>query len=292
MEEAAVAFCPGHLSGYFRPVQGVSPNTTGSTGAGIVISEGVTALVEPADCTRVEITRADREGPVIERKTGSPPVEYLLQSLGVTAHVTTRCHLPISAGFGLSASALTASAMAANQVFSLGLSLAECSHFAHIAEILHKTGLGDVAASQGGGIDCRKGPGIDAEITRITGPFPPLCAVTFGPLPSPVILRSQAIMDQVTRAFPGTCPGSIEELLALSRGFAEKSGLITPDVRHALALCDTAGVPASMTMLGNGIFAIGDNALRVLSDYPLVFTLQIASAGPRLMPRDSWPCFH
>lgn len=287
MEAASVVFCPGHISGYFRPVQGDSLRKTGSTGAGIVISDGVMVMVKQSPCTYVEITRVDHDGSVIERVVDSPPIAYLMESLGVTATVSTRCHLPISAGFGLSAAALTASAMAANQVFSLGLTAAECSLLAHEAEIIHKTGLGDIAACQAGGIDCRKGPGTGAEITRLTGPFPPLFAVTFGPLPSPRILSSPVIMEQVTRAFPSRCPGSMEEFLSLSRAFAEKSGLITPAVRHALDLCDNAGVPASMTMLGNGIFAIGDNALPVLSEFH-VFSLQVATSGPLLLPVDSW----
>jgi pantoate kinase len=288
MEEAAVAFCPGHISGYFRPVIGKSLRETGSTGAGIVISEGVTVLVQRAPVTQVEITRVDHRGSVIERVKGSPPIEYLMDNLGVTALVSTKCHLPISAGFGLSAAALTASALAANQLFTLGMTPSACSWYAHEAEIIHKTGLGDIAACQGGGIDCRKGPGIDAEIIRLPGPYPRLFAAIFGPLPSPGILGSPEAMDKVTSAFPGTCPGSIEELLDLSRVFSEKSGLITPDVRVALDRCDTAGVPASMTMLGNGIFGIGDTSLAVLSGFTSVFSLEVAASGPRLLPVSSW----
>lgn len=288
MEKASVAFCPGHISGYFRPLRGESSRKTGSAGAGIVISEGVTVRVTPFHRTRVEITRTNRQGSVIERIPYAPAIEYLMETLGITAEVTTRCYLPISSGFGLSAAALTASALAANQLFSLGITKEECSWLAHESELLYKTGLGDVAACQGGGIDCRKGPGIDADIIRLTGSFPPICAVTFGPLPSPDILGSPAIMEQVSSSFPGTCPGSIEELLTLSRAFAEKSGLITPDVRHALDLCDRAGVYASMTMLGNGIFAIGENALTVLSDFPHIFSIRVATSGPRLLPVESW----
>lgn len=288
MEKACVAFSPGHISGYFKPVHGKSTDETGSTGAGIVISEGVTALVKTAHDTSVEITMADSRGLVIERIPGSPPIESLLKMLGVTAGVITRCSLPISAGFGLSAAALTATSLAANRVFSLGLSTKECTGFAHKAEIIHKTGLGDIAACQGGGIDCRTGPGINAGITRLTGHFPCIYAVNFGPLPSPGILGSPTAMEQVTRAYPGTCPGSIEELLLLSRDFSEKSGLITPDVRKALDLCDKAGVQASMTMLGNGIFATGEGAYEVLSCYPRVFTLHVATTGPHLLPSGSW----
>jgi pantoate kinase len=92
----------------------------------------------------------------------------------------------------------------------------------------------------------------------------------------------------VSRAFPGTCPGTIEELIDLSRKFAEESGLITPEVRHALDLCDQAEVRASMTMLGNGIFAAGENAFPVLSGLSPVFSLRVATSGPRLLPEDSW----
>ena len=155
----------------------------------------------------MEITRTDRQGSVIERIHCAPGIEYLMDTLGITADITTRCYLPISSGFGLSAASLTASALAANQVFSLGLTKKECSMFAHKAEIQYKTGLGDVAACQDGGIDCRKGPGIDAEIIRLTGAFPPICAVTFGPLPSPDILGSSASMEQVSLSFPGIVPG-------------------------------------------------------------------------------------
>jgi pantoate kinase len=95
-------------------------------------------------------------------------------------------------------------------------------------------------------------------------------------------------MERVNRAFPGSCPGSIDELITLSREFAEKSGLITPDVRLALDLCDAAGVPASMTMLGNGIFAIGDDILPVLSGFPGFFSLEVATNGPCLLKVDSW----
>ena len=47
--DPVVAFCPGHISGYFKKIVGDTIATTGSIGAGIVISEGVTATVKPSD---------------------------------------------------------------------------------------------------------------------------------------------------------------------------------------------------------------------------------------------------
>ena len=291
MEKAAVAFCPGHISGYFCPVRGPDVMTTGSLGAGLVISEGVTSSVIPSRHTLVEILRISDLGIAVERIRGSPPLEYAMESLGVTAEITTTCRLPLSAGFGLSAAALIATIRALNDSFSLMMTGRECAGLAHETEVTGMTGLGDVAACQGGGIDCRKGAGIFAEIARLPAPPFPVNAITFGPLPSPGILSSRITMDQVRRAFPGTCPGSVEEFFMLSRKFSEESGLITNEVRTALDICDREGIPASMTMLGNGIFSYGERAKKVLSGFGEVFELtvvpvagQVAGHGFRRMP--------
>jgi pantoate kinase len=86
-------------------------------------------------------------------------------------------------------------------------------------------------------------------------------------------------MERIDGAFPGRCPGDIEDLFGLSRSFAEASGLITPRVREILSACDRAGVRASMTMLGEGVFALGEAASPVLSSFGRVFRLRVAGRG-------------
>jgi len=90
-------------------------------------------------------------------------------------------------------------------------------------------------------------------------------------------------MQRVTAAFPEGCPGDVCEFFQLSRSFAEKSGLITPGIRRALGICDSAGVAATMTMLGNGIFAYGDDAPDILAPLGEVFLLHPADSGARLL---------
>jgi pantoate kinase len=280
MVDSAVAFCPGHISGYFRRVKGTSVQTTGSIGAGIVISAGVEATAVPADQPQVQVREVNRAGFCSTVLTASPPIAYVMDRLGVTAAVTTVCTLPIGAGFGLSAAALLSATAALNALYDLGLSTHQVTALAHEAEIVHQTGLGDVAACQGGGLVCREGPGPDGTIARLHDPMAgSLCAVTFGPLPTPAVLQSGPAMAAVEAAFPARCPDSLVDFFHLSRQFAERSGLITPEVRHALSLCDRAGVPASMTMLGNGVFALGDSAVEVLLAVGEPFHLEIASGG-------------
>jgi len=277
------AFCPGHISGYFKPVLTGDPATTGSLGAGVVIDRGVTVTVIKAHSPGVRILRKDADGKIIESREGSTPVESLMERMGVDSRIVTECHLPIGAGFGLSAAALMASALALNVLHDLGLSRKECAGLAHETEVLHRTGLGDVAACQEGGRDCRTGAGIEGAVLRAFDGDMHLSAVTFSALPSPTILGSPESLERITLAFPGKCPETPEEFFLLSRQFAEASGLITPPVRRALSLCDTYGIPASMTMLGNGIFAMGELAGKILSGLGEAFSLEVAGEGVRVL---------
>ena len=123
--------------------------TTGSIGAGIVISEGVTATVRHADSPTVTIRQRAGDGSTATISHESPPLSAIMERLGVTASITTDCHLPIGAGFGLSAAALLAAATALNRLFALGLTPRDIAGYSHQIEVEHRTGLGDVAAAQG-----------------------------------------------------------------------------------------------------------------------------------------------
>jgi len=282
-QRTVTAFCPGHISGYFRRIEGDSIATTGSIGAGIVISEGVTATVAPAESTSVSVDRKDETGNLIHQSPKSPPLEYVLGKLGVTASVTTECRLPIGAGFGLSAAALLATLTAVNQSQSLDLSPHDIAALAHEAEVIHKTGLGDVAACQGGGRVVRSGPGIDAGITRSFDLPEPLYAVSFGPISTPSVLGSKEQMERVAAAFPPGLPKDAGDFFRISRLFAEKSGLLTKEAGAVISTCADNNIPASMTMLGNGVFAYGKNGRDILSASGDVYEFTVAREGTRII---------
>lgn len=281
MVERALARSPGHVSGYFRRCEGADAASTGSVGGGIVIEEGVTVEAVRARAPSVRVVVAPPGVPAAVAP-GSPPLEYLMDRLDVAAALETRCTLPIGAGFGLSAAALLASGAALSALHGLGLSRAEVAAVAHEAEVRFRTGLGDVAACQGGGVVVRRGPGVGAEILRLPADGP-LVAVSFGPLPTPAVLGSADTMARVRAAFPAGEPRDLAELVRASRAFAEASDLVTPRVRAALGACDAAGVPASMTMLGDGVFATGARAEETLARFGTVRRLRVATEGFRLL---------
>jgi len=282
-QRTVTAFCPGHISGYFRRIEGDSITTTGSIGAGIVISEGVTATVAPSKTASISVDRKDETGNLIHHSHRSPPIEYILGKLGVTVAVTTECHLPIGAGFGLSAAALLATLTAVNRSHALGLSPHDIAALAHEAEVLHKTGLGDVAACQGGGRVVRMGPGIDAKITRSFDLPVPLYAISFGPISTPSVLGSTEQMERVAAAFPQSLPKDAGDFFRISRLFAEKSGLLTKEAGEVIRACTDNSIPASMTMLGNGVFAYGKKGREILSGSGIVYEFTVAREGARII---------
>ncbi|MDG6256049.1 MAG: pantoate kinase [Methanomicrobiaceae archaeon] len=281
MVRTAVAFCPGHISGYFRQVEGETLSSTGSIGAGIVIDEGVCAAVTAADRPAIEARRVDADGSVMERFCDAAPLAFVMERLGCPASVVTECRLPISAGFGLSAAALLATLTALDAVYDLHLDEREVALLAHEAEIVHRTGLGDVAACRGGGVACRTGAGIDAPVARVLDIGGPIAAVSFGPLETSTVIGSALRMRAVDAAYPGRCPDGIEDFFALSRAFARDSGLVTDEVEEVLRACEREDVPASMTMLGRGVFAFGERAEAALAPFGEVYVMECATHGVR-----------
>ena len=284
MKPASVtAFCPGHISGYFKRVHGTTIAKTGSIGAGIVISAGVTATVQRSDEASIRVSQVAPTGEKVTIARESPLLSSVISELGITASVVTECTLPIGAGFGLSAAALLATLTATNRLYELQMTERQIAQIAHNAEVTHRTGLGDVAACQDGGWVVRDGPGVDAAIDRRFDQETPIVAISFGPIHTPTVLGSREQMDRVSAAFPLQSPKTLHEFFQISRQFAQDSGLTTRNVNEVLEHCAEHGIPASMTMLGDGVFACGHDAGALLSHYGRVYECTIACQGARIL---------
>jgi len=280
---SVTAFCPGHISGYFRRFDGPHPAATGSIGAGIVIDSGVTSTVRSATTCSIIIKRTGKDGVTRESSRESPPLRAALERIGADVEVVTECRLPVGAGFGLSAAALLATLTATNCLIGKGLTTDEIAGIAHETELNFRTGLGDVAACQGGGRVVRTVAGIMGAIERHFDLTEPLYAVSFGPIHTPAVLGSPGQMARVAAAFPSALPENAQDFFRLSREFADRSGLETPMVRQVLAACDREHIMASMTMLGEGVFTYGKAAEPVLQPFGDVYELHMARSGVRIL---------
>ncbi len=140
-----------------------------------------------------------------------------------------------------------------------------------------------MAACQGGGRVERQGPGIDGRIDRMFDLTEPLYAVSFGPIPSPSVLGSPERLEQIASAYPPGPSRDLPGFFSNANTFAERSGLVTPEVQEVLAACREEDVPAAMTMLGNGVFGYGRGARDVLKKFGNTTELFMARTGTRIL---------
>ncbi len=254
MREEAMAFVPGHVTGFFSAHQAEDPTKAGSRGAGVTLTDGVEVTVEPATGPESTVT-LDGEPIDIE------PVTTVLETLDVPAHVSAESDLPIGSGFGVSGAMALGTALAANHVFERKLSRNELVTIAHGAEVQAGTGLGDVVAQAHGGVPIRLEPGgprdnkLDAIPSRARVEY-----VTFGQLSTESVLSGDT--DQLTAAGKKALARVVNEPTLLSfmyasRHFAREAGLLTADVVGAIEDVTDAGGQASMAMLGETVFALG-----------------------------------
>ena len=254
---ASTAFAPGHVTAFFSIHRAESPDASGSRGAGLALSEGVTATVSSTD-------GEDEGNPEIHlngRRVTIEAVEHVLAELGVTARVRLETPLPPGAGFGVSGAAALATALAANHRFDCGRTENELVGLAHAGDVEAGTGLGDVVAQARGGIPIRLEPGAPGygSLDGI-----PDCRrvefVTFGELSTPEVLsgETEALSAAGERALTALLDDpTVETLLAEGRRFTREIGVATPEVAEAIDTVADAGGEASMAMLGRSVFALG-----------------------------------
>ncbi len=285
----AVAFAPGHISGFFEPVYHPEDlSRTGSKGAGINITSG--AISEVAVNQKVN---QNFDIYFNNKKTQDPVITYALKyllgnnPLNVTVKIKT--DLPSGQGFGISAASVLSTTMALSKVVDITKEQAlKASHF---AEIQMKTGLGDVIASSFGGIEIRKSAGLPpwGLIEHIPGRYEIVLCVIGRKINTKKVLNDQSKMIKITD-YGKYCTKkilekpSVENLFNLSQTFAEKINISTSDVKTAIKAANQYGM-ASMCMLGNSIFAIGktEELVKVLSSFGKIFICSVDETGARII---------
>lgn len=255
------AFCPGHITGFFHVCEDEDPLRMGSRGAGICLTRGVLTEVDVSASSRMEfevlINGRPQEDEVTRRV-----VELLLDE-PTRVLVRSEVQLPISQGFGMSGAAALSTAYALSEALGTW-TRDELIAAAHRAEVECRTGLGDVYPQSVGGMDLRERPGapphgivhaerLDADVVLcVLGP----------PLNTKVILSNESVLRSVNaigRRFVDLFIRSkdLETFFRLSYLFARQTVLAGTEVQAAILTAELYG-KASMAMLGNSVFSIGD----------------------------------
>ncbi|KAA0009856.1 MAG: GHMP kinase [Thermoplasmata archaeon] len=256
-----IAFAPSHITGFFEICYHDDYKKAGSRGAGINISLGSYAEV-------------GKKGNSIflEGNIGKGEVTLkALQNLGLAGiNVKIKNELPLSQGFGVSASSTLATLLAVCHMFNLPEKKAvEASH---LAEVEMKTGLGDVVASYIGGIEIRKEPGIEGKIEKIECRKKLIVAIVGKKIETKNILKNEKMVERINDTGK-VClkeflkDKSLENFFDLSLKFSFETGIADKNMQRILNEANKVG-KATMCMLGNAIIAIYSKEMKkFLSSY-------------------------
>ncbi|MDD1768742.1 MAG: hypothetical protein LUQ55_02015 [Methanomassiliicoccales archaeon] len=287
----ARAFCPGHITGFFEICEHKEPLRSGSRGAGICTTLGATSTVgsrKGKGSIRVYINGEKNDAPVTKQA-----LARMILGREVDLRVDTLLDLPLSQGFGMSAAGVLSATLATAEILDAPLQTA--LETAHEAEILHRTGLGDVAAVSKGGVTFRKIEGLPpyGRVDRIRANVELVLGIVGPPVSTPTVLSDPDARERINR-IGRECVESLEgspslaNFFRLSKEFAMRTGLATKQVEEALAEIDDLG-PASMVMLGNSVFASGEieEQEKILAKFGRTFRTRIDWEGPRVIePRN------
>lgn len=242
--------------------------------------------IQPASRLSVTVTI---DGVTDRAEVTRAAVKHLVGPGHYEVSVRTTLDLPQSQGFGMSAAGALSTSMALAKM--LGLSRQKAFEAAHIAEIKTGCGLGDVSAIHRGGMTVRERPGLPpiGKVSRIPGTPKVVLAVvgrkllTKSVLSDPVKARAinasgSAMVERMLER------PNLENLMGLSKTFAIESGLASKKLAMAIGAAEEFGM-ASMAMLGNSVFAVGDlvRLKDALSEFGDAFTCTIDTNGPRTL---------
>jgi len=285
----AVAFAPGHISGFFEPVFVNQDFTrTGSRGAGINVSLG--ALTE---VTAENFTNQDIEIFVNNKKSNSPvtrlAAKYLIGKKPLKVFVRTKLDLPMGQGFGMSAAGALSSSIALAKI--VGLSKFDAIKASHCAEVQLRTGLGDVLASSFGGIEIRREAGLPpwGMIEHIPGGYDIVLCVVGKKIDTKNILLDDKKLREISEHGKYCVKKllekpSIENLFSLSQFFTKKINLAEKRVVEAIEAANHFGM-SSMCMLGNSVFALGKTVelSKTLSLFGKTFVCCVDECGAMIL---------
>jgi pantoate kinase len=281
------AYAPAHITGFFAICEHSNPLYKGSIGCGLVLEAG--GVTEVAEARGQELpARITINGKPEEGET----TRYVLEQLAgaVEVRVVTNFEVPVGCGFGASAAGALSTALALNELLKLTMTVNEVAQVAHCAEVVNSTGLGDVIAETYGGVVIRTKPGPPGigVIDRLPARREKVSYVVLGAKPTKSVLAEggESTRRRISEAGKAALKAllrkpTLENFMQLSRDFALQIALISDTCKDALEAVRTEGKVASVAMLGETIFVLGES--EALQEFGTVQASRIANSGARVL---------
>lgn len=281
----AKTYSPSHITGFFEICDNKNPLYKGAVGCGIVLEAGGVTEVSIRDDLP---TKAGIKINGVEEEANTS--KYVVANLAgkYKIAVSTDFDVPVGCGFGASGAGALSTALALNELLSLGMTLNEVAQIAHLAEVENNTGLGDVIAETYGGVVIRRKPGPPGigTIDKILQRREKISYVVFGKKSTKAVLADDSMKRRINEAGREAMKElmrepTLENFVLTSRNFSLRSGVISDKCRDAIEAVDAEGQVASAAMLGDTVFVIGDS--EALREFGEVKESRIADVGARVI---------
>jgi pantoate kinase len=261
--DAVTYWVAAHLTGIFE-IRDESNKILekGSRGAGLSINRGVKTIIRPNQAKTLEIYFNGLKQDDSEALVTISVLELMLpreDRMGLL--IKHKFEVPLSSGFGASAAGALGTAFAVNELFSLNKSELELYQIAHKAEILTKSGLGDVIGLYQGGLEIRYlegAPGVGKTMLMNNSESWEVATVHLGPLSTSEILTDPQERKRINLAGKDLISDLIanpefSNFIRLARKFTENAGLWSERMQN-IAKRIPQGIYYSQIMLGEGLF--------------------------------------
>ena len=275
----AKAFCPAHVTGFFKAhlddEQSNSENL-GSMGAGFSIKQGVT--------TQVKIQSKDNQKSHFKISTQgyqsdkTDISEYVLDEFLKLGEfydkffdITHEISIPVGYGLGSSSAVALSLSYALDQALETRLDRTKIGQIAHNAEVNCKTGLGDVLASYHGGFEVRikaGAPGI-GNVEKIPTEKISILMICFSPISTNKFIKERLSQinglggKMVNRLLESK---NYEHFQDMSLEFANYVNVMTPKMQKLVDEFTKNKLKCGIALFGETVFSMvtKDNEGKVL----------------------------
>ncbi|HHV23827.1 MAG: pantoate kinase [Methanosarcina sp.] len=286
----AKAYAPGHITGFFQIHNHENPHRKGSTGCGIVLNGGVATEVMVGKS--VEKTEVFLNGKKVEGRTTRTVAEMMTD---VPVRIRGSAEIPTGCGFGASGAGALGTAYALNSALSLNQTAKSLTEYAHVAEVVNCSGLGDIAAQSSGGLVIRLQPGGPefGLVDRIPAPEARVFCIVLGEISTGSVLEDEAAAARINSAGKTAMSEllkkpTLENFMQQAKAFASKTGLMSSRAKDVIEAASASGGLASQAMLGDTVFAIAPYSqefllYEALQEFGQVLEYSISTCVPKLM---------
>ncbi len=299
----ATAFCPAHITGFFKAHLDDSQNNLenlGSMGAGFSIKQGVTTKV------KIDEKNGQESNFKIITKGYQPDKtnisEYVLNEFLKFGEFSTKffdiqhkISIPVGYGLGSSSAVALSLSFALDQALDTKLDKTMIGQIAHNAEVNCKTGLGDVLASFHGGFEIRVKPGAPGigSVEKITIDKISIIMICFSPISTNKFIKERLPQinglggKMVNRLLESK---NIEHFQDMSLEFAKYVDVMTPRMQKLVEELSKNNIKCGIALFGETIFSMiskedEDKVMEILQKYPdgIIIKSELDNNGARVL---------